>query len=135
MGRGRKVFLSHTSEFAEHPEERSYIDHAERACIENEFLVGDMSHWSASAMPPAEVCRQRLGECDIYVGIIGFRYGSPVPEEPELSYTELEFEQALHLGLPVLIFLLHDEGKERAELAPSDQHVPRAAGELPAAAT
>jgi YD repeat-containing protein len=124
VGRGRKVFLSHTSEFAEHPKGRSYIGHAEAACIENEFLVGDMSHWSASTMRPADVCRQRLGECDVYIGIIGFRYGSPVPEEPELSYTELEFEEACRLELPVLIFLLHDEGKERAELGSSDQHYP-----------
>ena len=119
--RGRRVFLSHTSEFAEHSKKRSYVDHAVRACSKNLFEVGEMSQWSASAMAPADVCRQRVRECSVYVGIIGFRYGSIVPDEPDLSYTELEFEEARRLGLPVLIFLRDDKGRRRAEPGSSDR--------------
>ncbi len=78
MAERRRVFLSHTSEFAEwKPRGRSCIDLAKDACSRSGFLFGDMSLWSASPAAPAEVCRARVAECDVYVGIIGFSYGSP----------------------------------------------------------
>lgn len=106
----RRVFLSHTSEFAAHPKSKSYVDAAKDACNSNECLVEDMSGWSAADFRPAEVCRRRVRGCDVYVGIIGFSYGSPVLDEPDHSYTELEFEEARSRGLHVLVFLLADEG-------------------------
>jgi WD40 repeat protein len=106
------VFLSHTSEFAAYPRPRSYVQAAKDACNRNNFLPEDMSIWSAAGAPPAEQCRERVRDCDIYVGIIGFSYGSPVRDEPGHSYTELEFAEARNCGLHVLIFLLDEEEGE-----------------------
>ncbi len=68
----------------------------------------DMDYFPAEDDDPEQVCRRRVGNCDLYVGIIGFRYGSPVAGRPDVSYTELEFDTATELGIERLVFLLDE---------------------------
>src|SRR5262249_55882905 len=65
-------------------------------------------------------CQQRVRDSDIYLAVVGFRYGSLVPEET-VSYTELEFTEATVAGLPRLVFLLDEAADVPAELVDADQ--------------
>ncbi len=67
----------------------------------------DMRHFAARDGSPADYCQQRVRECEIYIAVIGFQYGSLVPGE-DISFTELEFRAASLAGVPRLIFLLDE---------------------------
>ena len=102
------MFLSHTSELRQFPAQQSFVAAAESAVIRAQCLVTDMAYFAARDQQPADRCREILEQADVYIGIIGFRYGSLVRDRADLSYTELEFDTATALQLPRLIFLLDE---------------------------
>jgi hypothetical protein len=107
-----RVFLSHTSELRKYPTAGSYIDKAERAVSAAGHAFVDMADFAAIDQAPAAVCGQRVRDCDVLVGIYGLRYGSPVRDQPEVSYTELEFITATEAAIPRLIFVINAESEE-----------------------
>ena len=90
----------------------SYVAAVERAVFAAGHVVVDMADFPAADRPASELCAERVRGCDVYVGVLGTRYGSPVRDRPEVSYTELEFDTATAAGLPRLMFLLDTDSAD-----------------------
>jgi hypothetical protein len=111
-GAGWRVFVSHTSELRDYPAGNSYVAAAERAVSACWLVIVNMADFPAASQPPAQLCTDRVRGCDVYVGVLGTRYGSAVRERPEVSYTELEFDAATEAGLARLVFVLDESAAD-----------------------
>jgi hypothetical protein len=89
------------------PEDRPFVQAALDAVGRAGMAPVDMRHFAARDGSPADYCQQRVRECEIYIAVVGFQYGSLVSGE-DVSFTELEFRAASLAGVPRLVFLLDD---------------------------
>jgi tetratricopeptide (TPR) repeat protein len=107
-----RVFISHTSELRDFPGGRSYVAAVERAIAAAGHVVVEMADFAAADEAPARLCAEKVRGCEVYVGVLGTRYGSPVRDMPGVSYTELEFETATEAGLDRLVFVLDTDAAD-----------------------
>src|SRR5437764_4770506 len=93
-----KVFLSST--FLEMEE---YRKAAAEAIDQYGYQCIRMETFPASDRAIPDFCRARVAECDVFVLILGQFYGTPIPNR-NISYTEDEFDAAVELKKPRLVF-------------------------------
>ncbi|WP_300438334.1 DUF4062 domain-containing protein [Zoogloea sp.] len=91
----RQVYLSSTLNDLQ--DERAAV----RAALQHKCLV--IESYSADERTVRESCLADVAKCDLYIGILGLRYGHC--PDGDLSITELEFDEAVEGKLPQLIFI------------------------------
>jgi tetratricopeptide (TPR) repeat protein len=67
-----------------------------------------MEHLPALDADAIKASLRMVEEADVYVGVFAFRYGY-VPDGYDISVTEMEHNRAVELGMPRLIFFMHDD--------------------------
>ncbi len=100
-----RVFISHTSEFADFPENGSFVEAAMQAVVDCGHVPVEMRSFVLGSTPTADICERAVCSADIYLGILGHRYGSRLLDR-DISYTEFEYQCAVFNRIPKLMFLL-----------------------------
>jgi tetratricopeptide (TPR) repeat protein len=115
------VFISHTSDMAGYPDRNvSFVRAAIDAVNRARLVPVDMAYFAARDGQPARYCQEQVLACGVYVAVVGFRYGSIVPDT-SMSYTDLEFQTATEAGLPRLVFLLNERADLPATMVDADR--------------
>lgn len=79
----------------------------QRAVAGLDVLFRGMEFFGSRPEKPREVMLEEVAQCDLYVGIVGQRYGSLDPRTGR-SYTELEYREAGKHDIPRMIFVMED---------------------------
>jgi hypothetical protein len=80
-----------------------------------------MEDFGAQPETPLDVCLAILNECDMFVGIVGWQYGSCPPGKSK-SYTEYEYDAAeKNIGMTCLMYLADETFSTEARFRESDE--------------
>lgn len=98
-----QIFISST--FTDLIDERQA---AVEAILQAGHIPAGMELFAASNKSQWEIIKKWIDESDIYMLILGGRYGSIEPDS-ELSYTELEYNYACDIGKPLFTLVLNED--------------------------
>jgi tetratricopeptide (TPR) repeat protein len=103
MPRHRVMISSTARDLPEHREQ------VRLACERAGFAPHDMmEHLTALNADAIDASLRMVAEADVYVGIFAYRYGY-VPDGNDISITEMEYNLAVELDKPRLIFFIHEK--------------------------
>jgi tetratricopeptide (TPR) repeat protein len=106
-----------------------YRAEAKDACLKCGMFPDLMENRPAQDTEAITASKAMVDKADIYIGIFAHRYGyTPKEDNPsKISITEMEYDRAVELGIPRLIFLIKenhpfdpsyvDRGKDASKLA------------------
>ena len=101
-----KIFVSST-----------YVDllkHREQLRValgKSKLVATGMEDFAAQDRPPLDTSLAGVADCDVYVCLVGTRYGSSPPGHEE-SFTELEYNHATEQGKYRIVFVSEEEPGE-----------------------
>lgn len=111
-----KVYISSTYE-----DLKSLRQAARDVIITKELLPIGMEHYTTSGQRPVDKCLADVRRCDIYLGLVAFRYGFEPPGFDGKSITQLEYEEAGKAGIPRLIFVISENANWPAKWIDKDR--------------
>lgn len=89
-----KIFVSST-----YLDLKEYRIEAKKAIEGNKNEFIGMEIFQSHTHEPSEFCAENVEECDVFVLIVAYRYGSPAEEKK--SITQSEYEHALRACLKI----------------------------------
>ena len=102
MANTLKVFISSTfSDLA--PYRRAAID----VCLSLGMIPIASEYFDARSLPPERAIADEIDEADIFLGIVGFRYGYCLSGTNQ-SMLEFEYQKATARGIPRIMFLMSE---------------------------
>lgn len=106
MGKQHKIYISST-----YTDLKDYRDAVYRNLRRLGHDVISMEDYVASHKRPTQKCLEDVERCDIYIGIVAWRYGYIPKEgaETKTSITELEYKKAVEKNKKILIFMLDQD--------------------------
>ena len=106
MTKKYQIFISST--FTDMTDERQA---AVEAILKAGHIPAGMELFTAGSGPQLEVIKEWIDDSDIYMLLLGGRYGSIEPQSG-LSYTELEFRHAKEQSKPIFSVVIRDAALE-----------------------
>ena len=85
-----------------------YRDEVQRNLVRLEQIIKGMEYFGSDPRNSLSVCLSQVRECKLFIGILGMRYGS-VDSESGLSYSQLEYNEAIKNNIPTLIYIMSEE--------------------------
>jgi len=104
MSLNKKYSIFVSSTFNDLVEYRKSIHNA--ILSDGNFPVA-MENFTASTQSQWKIIQELIDNCDIYILVVGFKYGS-IDEETGMSYTEKEYDYAISANKPILSFILSE---------------------------
>lgn len=98
-----RIFVSSTRE-----DLIPYREAVENALTGMEQIPLAMEHFVSSPDSPIDVCLSTVRRSQLYIVIVGMRYGS-IEEGSGKSFTELEYDEAVKNKIPILAFIIDEE--------------------------
>lgn len=85
-----------------------YREEVQRNLIRLEQIIKGMEYFGSNPKDSLTVCLSQVKESKLFIGILGMRYGS-VDEESGLSYSQMEYNEAIKNKIPTLIYIMSEE--------------------------
>lgn len=114
MSRRLQVFVSST--YLDLKEERQA---AVEAILEAKHIPAGMELFAAGNDSQLEVIKRWIDESDVYMLILGHRYGS-IESKSGKSYTHVEYDYAVATGKPVFAVVMTDGWRKSKQAGPID---------------